>query len=274
MGNALEAEQCYEEALRCFNEGLALEPENGDLALAKGKLLDELERTDEAVEAYAAAAAHAKTAEPFARLADALVQIGRPADALVPADEGCSRFPKDPRVRFAGGRARLVLGRAAEALSFLQESFALQPDADVRRELTRALVSLNRPDEALRELAENRDPESLLCRVDLLSSLGRAQEALAACDAAIRAAPVAADVAYHRKGKLLLDLGRTREALAAFDAALGLNPADAEVWCDAALAWRKSGQESKARKLLDRALEIDPGFDRALRLKNNAAPVT
>ena len=60
--------------------------------------------------------------------------------------------------------------------------------------------------------------------------------------------------------------------MAAFDAALGLNPRDAALWCDAALAWQRSGQEAKALRLLDRALAIDPAFERALRLRDAAAP--
>ena len=76
------------------------------------------------------------------------------------------------------------------------------------------------------------------------------------------------------KGQILLDLRRPREAVAAFDAALGLNSVDADTWCDAALAWRALGQESRAQKMLDRALNLDPANGRAVRLRSEATAST
>src|SRR5439155_6550402 len=56
MGNALEAERCYEEALQCFRASLELEPENAEFLYHQALLLEDLERTDEAIDAYAASA--------------------------------------------------------------------------------------------------------------------------------------------------------------------------------------------------------------------------
>ncbi len=194
-------------------------------------------------------------------------ELGQPLQAAARATTRVENL----RVRAEAGRARLALGRPADALPLLQESLAAQSDSDVRRDLARALAALDRREEALRELADAADGESRFLRADLLASLGRGEEALAVLGEATRTAPESAAVAYQRKGKLLLDLGRPKEATAAFDAALGLNPRDAALWCDAAVAWRRAGQEAKARKMLDRALALDPTSEPALRLRDPSA---
>jgi len=68
-----------------------------------------------------------------------------------------------------------------------------------------------------------------------------------------------------------LRLDRPKQAMVAFDAALGLNPADPDVWCDAARASRSLGQESRARKMVDQALRLDPTSSRALVLRSEGA---
>ncbi|HKW43383.1 MAG TPA: tetratricopeptide repeat protein, partial [Thermoplasmata archaeon] len=109
--------------------------------------------------------------------------------------------------------------------------------------------------------------ETLLLQGDVHGAMGKREQAIADCDAAIRIAREGRDVVYRRKGHLLLSLGREKEALEAFDAALGLNPTDADTWCDAALAWRAEGQPSRAERMLDEALRLDPGHRRALHLR-------
>src|SRR5207249_514627 len=92
-----EAERCYDEALQCFRASLDLDPENAELHYHRAFLLEDLERVDEAVEDYAAAASKSHSAEALVRLSALLLRLGRPADALVPADEAESRHPEDPR---------------------------------------------------------------------------------------------------------------------------------------------------------------------------------
>lgn len=274
MGNSLEAERCYEEALHCMDAGLGLDPEDSALALRKARLLDDLVRTEEALEAYAAAAAHASDAAASMALVDALLRAGRVPDALAPAEEATTRFPQDPRGWHAAARVWLARGDPAQALRLLEKALSLGGGANVRLDRARALSALGRQEEALSALADGGEGDSVaqLLKADLLQSLGRTDAALEACDAALRADPAAGDVAYHRKGKLLLAAGRAKEATAALDAALGLNPRDPEVWCDAAVAWRTCGREATARRLLDRALELDPHLERALRLRDLSSP--
>src|SRR5438046_7070438 len=96
MGNALEAERCYEEALQCFRASLELEPENAEFLYHQALLLEDLERTDEAIDAYAASASRGHSADVLICLSALLLRLGRAADALVLA------VARRPRYPFAG----------------------------------------------------------------------------------------------------------------------------------------------------------------------------
>src|SRR5256712_110857 len=274
MGNALEAERCYDEALECSRASLEIEPDNAELRYHQAVLLEDLERVDEAIDGYAAAASKAHGADSLLRLSALLLRVGRAADAIVPADDLRARDPSDPRGWLAAGRALLALGRATEAeVSFRKAAELGAPEAHA--ELARTLQILGRADDALAVLAGIVAPsnETLLLQADLYASLGRMDEALADCDAAIRANADGRDLVYRRKGELLLRSHRSKEAMSAFDAALGLNPTDPDIWCDAARAWRSQGQEDRARKMVDQALRLDPTFSRALDLRS-ASPAS
>jgi tetratricopeptide (TPR) repeat protein len=273
MGNALEAERCYEEALQCFHASLELEPENAELHYHHGLLLEDLERTDEAIDAYAASAFRGHSADALIHLSALLLRVGRAADALVPAEEARSRYPTNPRSHVAAGRAAAGLNRSADAEAFFQKALDIDPASEARLELARVLHSVGKDDDGLAVLqgVETSDAEALLIRADIQRSLGRTDEALADDDAAIRVATEGRDLAYRHKGRLLLDLGRPKEAIAAFDAALGLHPKDAEAWYDAARACQAFGQEGRARKLLDEALRLDPDHVQARRLRSEGA---
>src|SRR5205823_2428789 len=263
MGNAREAERCYDEALECFRLGLEAEPDNADLHYHRGMLLEDLERTDEAIDAFAAAASRTHAADALVRLSALLLRVGRPADALVPAEEARTRHPEDRRGWLAAGRAAFALDHAEEGEAHLRKAIDLGAGADASLELARGLQSIGRIEEALKVLEAVESPDVIACllQADLHAALGRTEEALTDCDAAIRVATDGRDLAYRRKGDLLLRVGRVKQAAAAFDAALGLNPTDPEAWRDAARAWKAMGQEARARKMDDQARSLDP--DRA-----------
>src|SRR3989442_15301712 len=127
MGNAFEAERCYEEALQCFRASLELEPENAELRYNQGVLLEDPERVEEAIDAYAGAASRTHGAAALVRLSALLLRVGRAADALAPAEEACSRHPTDSRGWLAAGRASSAPGPDAEAGAAVQKALALRP---------------------------------------------------------------------------------------------------------------------------------------------------
>src|SRR2546427_6439453 len=272
MGNALEAERCYEEALQCFYASLEIEPDNAELRYHQAVLLEDLERVDEAIDGYAASASKAHGADALLRLSALLLRVGRPGDAIVPAEELRSRDPADSRGWLAAGRAFLAAGRATDAEASLRKAADLGA-AEARPELARTLRVLGRAGDALAVLdgIEAASGETFLLRAEIHAGLGRIGDAIADCDAAIRATEIGRDLVYRRKGELLLRLNRPKEAVAAFDAAIGLNPTDPETWCDAARAWRALGQDARARKMVDQALRLDPTSSQALDLRSEGA---
>src|SRR2546428_7817483 len=272
MGNALEAERCYEEALQCFYASLEIEPDNAELRYHQAVLLEDLERVDEAIDGYAASASKAHGADALLRLSALLLRVGRPGDAIVPAEELRSRDPADSRGWLAAGRALLAAGRATDAEASLRKAADLGA-AEARPELARTLRVLGRSADALAALDGIEAPsgETFLLRAEIHAGLGRIGDAIADCDAAIRATAIGRDLVYRRKGELLLRLNRPKEAVAAFDAAIGLHPTDPETWCDAARAWRALGQEARARKMVDQALRLDPTSSQALDMRSEGA---
>src|SRR5205823_968076 len=180
MGNALEAERCYDEALQCFRASLDLDPENAELHYHRALLLEDLERVDEAVEDYAAAASKSHSAEALVRLSALLLRLGRPADALVPADEAESRHPEDPHGWLAAGRAFAAMGRGAEAIESFEKAKALWA-GEASLELARWHHSIGKDTEALDALQGDAQlsSEALLLRADIHAGLGRTDEALA-----------------------------------------------------------------------------------------------
>src|SRR5256712_691624 len=129
MGNAFEAERCYEEALQCFRASLELEPENAELRYTQGVLFEDLERVEEAIDAYAGAASRTHGADALVRLSALLLRVGRAADALTPADDACSRHPTDSRGWLAAGRAPAAPGRAAATQAAVPEAGELRAAA-------------------------------------------------------------------------------------------------------------------------------------------------
>src|SRR2546425_439588 len=272
MGNALEAERCYEEALQCFHASLEIEPDNAELRYHQAVLLEDLERVDEAIDGYAASASKAHGADALLRLSALLLRVGRPGDAIVPAEELRSRDPSDSRAWLAAGRAPLAAGPATDAEASPRKAPGLGA-AEARPQLARTLRVLGRADDALAALDGIEAPsgETLLLRAEIHAGLGRIEDAVTDCSAAIRATAIGRDLVYRRKGELLLRLNRPKEAVAAFDAAIGLNPTDPETWCDAARAWRALGQEARARKMVDQALRLDPTSSQALDMRSEGA---
>jgi tetratricopeptide (TPR) repeat protein len=273
MGNALEAERCYDETLECFREGLEQEPDNVELHVERARLLEDLERVDEAIDAYAAAASKDRSAGSLVRLSALLLRVGRAADALVPAAEARTRHPADPGGWLAAGRAQAALGRVGDAEASFRKAKSLGATAEAVLELARTLHTQGKEAEGLIGLQGigPSDVGALLLRAEIQARLRRAEPALADVEMAIRSATDGKDLAYRHKGRLLLDLGRSTEAVAAFDAALGLRPADPEAWLDAARAWQALGQEDRARKMIDEALRLDPHHAEARRLRDEGA---
>jgi len=160
----------------------------------------------------------------------------------------------------------------------------LPVDAELERRYFHAALQTHRPDipgpveEALnRDLQSSRatgNPEEvvrvlvelaaiadttwkILAVAKELSDLGHPEEALAACDRAIKLDPSSA-IAFHNRGWALEYLGRREESLVAYDRAIALAPDDFQAWYGRSWALFNLSCFTEALSSCERAIEIEP----------------
>lgn len=273
----------------------------GDLAQARR--LAEAGRVAEAIPLLERArAANPEDPEPLWMLAVAKLRTGDAEAAAELASEVSARVPASPNGPLLLASASRSLGRAADAEAALREALrrdARLPEA--RRDLALLLAETGRSEEAisgLEALAADFPgrAEALTPLGVLYVQVGRGSDGLEALAAAARSDPNSFE-AQHHLGALLSELGQFEEANRRLDAALSLRPGDpgtllemcrlrsreerleeARAACaeaaasapDHAEAWFASGdvlhylaEEDAAANAYRRALELDPGHDRA-----------
>jgi tetratricopeptide (TPR) repeat protein len=98
--------------------------------------------------------------------------------------------------------------------------------------------------------------------------MGRLDEALSACEAALRLRPDFAEAHTHR-GNVLGDMGRLGEAVSAYEAALRLRPDFAEAHRNRGNALRVMGRLDEALSACEAALRLRPDFAEAHNNRGN-----
>src|SRR3989442_1228964 len=274
----------HEEALACYEKALAINPRYKQAWYNKGYTFHGINRLEEAVTAYEKAIETDRGDEaPWNNLGNALYHLGRLEEARDALNNTLILNGSFDEAWVFRGKILEEMGNALEAERCYEEalqcfyaSLEIEPDnAELRYHQAVLLEDLERVDEAIDGYAASASKahgaDALIRLSALLLRVGRPGDAIADCDAAIRATEIGRDLVHRRKGELLLRLNRPKEAVAAFDAAIGLNPTDPETWCDAARAWRALGQEARARKMVDQALRLDPTSSQALDMRSEGA---
>jgi Flp pilus assembly protein TadD len=154
----------------------------------------EVWRNDRSLWAQAAGAGP-RTAAAHLNLARVLAWDGDQAGAMRVHAEALRRWPDDPRVHAAMGRALLALERIPDALEHLRTAVSLRPDAvDVQVALGNLLVSVGRVPDAIAHYRQAvvTLPRSALMRHNLAATLaldGQREEARAQYEAALEIEP-------------------------------------------------------------------------------------
>jgi tetratricopeptide (TPR) repeat protein len=162
-------------------------------------------------------------------LAIALVDSGRPNDALPHYEKALALRPNYAEAENNFGYALTQLGRPADALPHLQRAIQLKPAyAEAHNNLGAALMGLNRP-----------------------------AEGMAAFDEAIRLNPRYA-VAHFNRGLALASSGKPADAIPHFQRALQHNPDYADAELNWAVALTVSGRATEAVPHFERALQLNP----------------
>ena len=138
-------------------------------------------------------------------------------------------------------------------------------EAHARRGL--ALAGMGRAEEAVASYDEaiRADPGYALAHLDrgvALAGMGRTEEAVASYDEAIRCDPSLAR-AHHSRAGALAALGRTDEALTAYDAAIGLDGHAADAHTDKGVLYASLDRTDEAFSAYDAAIGADPYAARA-----------
>ena len=206
------------------------------------------------------------------RRADALLEVHRPADAVVLVERCLAQAPDGVTEAVAVGllsRAQLALERPAEALSAAERLVALLPDASeghLARSL--ALDALHRPEEALAACrsALRADPDHWVhhAQYAVLATQVRSAsgDAMAAARTACELAPTEPQ-AHLVRGAVAGAQMRPEEAEAAYRRVLELDPSNAAARSNlAAGAGWGAGLGSQV-EAYSSALQLDPTLDQA-----------
>ena len=130
-----------------------------------------------------------------------------------------------------------------------------------------ALAGMGRAEEAVASYDEaiREEPGHALAHLDrgvALAGMGRTEEAVASYDEAIRCDPPLAR-AHHSRAGALAALGRADEALTAYDAAIGLDGHAADAHTDKGVLYASLGRTDEAFSAYDAAIGADPYAARA-----------
>jgi tetratricopeptide (TPR) repeat protein len=269
LGNALCGLSRFDEAIRRYDDAIALEPGYAPAHVNRGHALRTLGRLVEALGSYdRAIASWADFFEAHFGRADVLRDLGRPADALASYDKAATLRPAVASI-YVGRSTMLVrLNRWDDALANIDRAFALgvcSAEAHTIRGL--CLVGLQRPDEALESYhqALSLQPQYVAAHVNrgiLLRALERFEEALHSCDAAIAIRSDSFEAIANR-ALVLADLDRLEEALAACDAVIAMRPDHADLHLNRAATLVRLERFDAALAAYDVAICLRPDYAQA-----------
>lgn len=263
-GMSLAALGRREEAIRCYDKALAIDPGEARIWSNKGFALQDLGRHQEAVECYN----KALTIDPqldgvWSNKGTCLDAIGRRQEALGCYDIALVTDFRNAKTWNNKGKALSSLGRDDEALGCYDKALAIDPRyAEAWNNKGASLDALGHRGEAIRhyDKALAVDPRYASAWYNKGSSLaaqGQRQEALGCYDTALAINPQDATVWYN-KGNALDALGRNEEAIECYDKALAIDPRYAEAWNNKGVTLVQLGRYGEAIGCYDKALAIDP----------------
>jgi protein O-GlcNAc transferase len=199
----------------------------------------------------------------LANQGNALLALGRPADALSSYDLALALAPTYWVAVFGRGNALSALGRHSEALSGFDQARTLAPQfMEIWNARGRELLKLDRAEESLAAYEEviaaaPAAADAHLGRGTALLALQAPTDALRSIDRALELDPGQA-VAHTHRGHALAEQGRTRDAIDAYDRALALNQTVAAAWFHRGLMLSLHSRFVEAAESLRRALALDP----------------
>ena len=185
-------------------------------------------------------------------------------DAAREAAESAQAFGSDAAWQTNVGRLFLEHHQSRAAQPHLEEALRLDPgSAEARRLLAAARLDLREPAAALEALPSAATAEDHYLRASAFYFLRRYRESHEECETALAAAP--------REPKYLLLAARVAQRVGDHDGAIAMleraeaaAPQWAEPYCSQGVSYYLQRRYEDARRMLARALELDPQSSRAL----------
>jgi tetratricopeptide (TPR) repeat protein len=264
LGNALQQQERFEEAVASYDKSLALKSELADVHNNRGIALAALKRHDEAVASYSRAIAlKPDYAQAYNNRGTILSDQKHSADALADFSKAIALAPDYVKAFNNRGGTLAELGRYEEALADHDRAIALDArNADSHNKRGGVLMKLIRAQDALesfdRAIALDPALESAHNgRGTALTMLKQPLEALESHERAIALDPTSA-AAHTNRGTALTMLKRLQESLESHERALALDPASAVAHNNRGGALGDLGRYEDALESIDRAIALDP----------------
>jgi tetratricopeptide (TPR) repeat protein len=257
----------FAEAERIYADVLRQNPVDFDVLHLQGVIAQQTGRYERAVELIGRAISVRATAGAYLSLGQALMGLGRCAEALASYGAALGLQPDLAIALSCSAAALRELGRPQEALSHADAAIALQPTTDAYCHRGAALRDLGRFAEAVASFdqaiaMDARCIEAHNYRGMALQQLQRPVEALASFDRALALRPQSAEL-HNNRGNMLRQLRRTSEALASFERAIALQPTFAAAYNNRGLVLQALQRYREAASSYERALALQPDFAEA-----------
>ena len=267
LARAYRNEGRPDEAIRAYQDAIAIDPFTPGAWHELGDLYYEREDLEAAVEAYEnAAGLFPENAVYATSLAKAVASTGDAARALELSRLAGELDPDDARTQHELGLRLLLAGHDAEAEEHLAAAVRMRPRwTQARASYARFLITAERWEEARAELeagiASGRGDYELHNNLAVvLTALGDDVGAVEHTEITARLRDDRAD-AHHNHGNALARAGKHEAALAAYDRALALDDALLPTVVNRALLLKEMGRRADAIAGLERATELAPDND-------------
>ena len=228
-GSALSALARRKEAFECFDKALAIDSRFAMACENKGRELHLLGRLDEALHCYdKALSLDSGDAGAWQKKGSVLAAMGKHADAIACYDRALAITPRSLESLYNKGLSLMWLGKSTEAWTCFEQVLVIDPGFEM----------------------------AWINKGNLLAASGRHEDAVSCFDQLIAINSANAD-AHNNKATSLAALGRREEALASCDRALKADPRHASAWAGKGAVLAAAGKVADAVACYDKALAID-----------------
>jgi protein O-GlcNAc transferase len=259
----------HNDAIRLFDQALAVKPDYAAAQHNRGLTLAALNRNLEALESYnRALAIEPNFAEALNDRGNALNALDRRQEALASYDQAIAIKPKFAEALFNRGCILESLSRREEALASYDQALLFKPElAEALNNRGNTLVALNRSQEALASFdrALTIKPayaEAFNNRGSALCKLNRREDALVSFEHALAIKPDYPE-ALNNRGNIFLEMERWQAALTSYEKALSLAPNFADALNNRGRVLRVMNRWQEALESYERALAINPDHSHA-----------